>query len=173
MFKFSIDLAITDRWLVVFIQRFLRALCLETNHPSWKLQVVCQNASVKPAGCQQGGMQGRALASAVLLIVRCLSSQQFQYSGWLSSRCMHVKSGLLQLWKVIACSKGYIRDCCFHQYPRHTWSMARHILQQRIIMMRNFSGALRSNYFPNWLQRDATRNGGSSSSPSGLHVRAA
>lgn len=30
--------------------------------------------------------------------------------------------------------------------------MARHILQQRTIMMRYFSGALLSNCFPNWLQ---------------------
>lgn len=53
---------------------------------------------------------------------------QFQYNGWLSPGCMHVKSGLWQLWKVIICSKGYTQDCCFHQYPRHTWFMARHIL---------------------------------------------
>lgn len=84
----------------------------------------------------------------------------FQYSGWLSPGCMHVKSGLWQLWKVIICSKGYTQDCCFHQYPRHTWFMARHILQQRTIMINNFLGTPLSNYFPNWLQWAATRSGG-------------
>lgn len=37
--------------------------------------MICQNASPKAAGCQQVGMQGRALASAALLMVWCLSSQ--------------------------------------------------------------------------------------------------
>lgn len=87
------------------------------------------------------GVQGTALASALLLMVRSLSSQHSPSTADDSLHVgMHVKSGLLQLQKVITGSKGYIKDCCFHQYPRHTRSMARHILQQRTIMMRNASG---------------------------------
>lgn len=152
----------------MFIQRFLRALCFEKNYPSpGGLSKCLSQSSRLSAGGDAGESTGKCCTAHGL--VPQLSAQ-FQYSAWLSPGCMHIKSGLWQLWKVITCSKGYIQDCCFHQFPRHTWFMARNILQQRTIIINNFSGTLLSNYFPNWLQWAATKSGGSSSSPPELHV---
>lgn len=139
-------------WLVVFIQRFLEHY---TSKQIIHLEAPCglTKGSAKPPGWRQVGMQGRALTSAVLCVASSPSTAPGQ---WLTLRgtCM---------WSLDYCSyeklplavRVTLQGCCFHQYPRHTWSMAKCILQHRTVIVRIFSSSLK--LFPKLTGKTAPR----------------
>lgn len=88
----------------------LRALHFKTNHPSWS------SAWSDKRLCQTTGLAagGDAGESADKCRTACgLSSQHSSRTVADSSWYMHVKSGLLQLWEVTTCSKGYTTRLLF------------------------------------------------------------
>lgn len=88
----------------------LRALHFKTNHPSWS------SAWSDKRLCQTTGLAagGDAGESADKCRTACgLSSQHSSRTVADSSWYMHVKSGLLQLWEITTCSKGYTTRLLF------------------------------------------------------------
>lgn len=103
MFKFRMDF----KSLLVACSvhpEILRASHFKPNHPSWSSAWSDKKALPNQRAGGRGGCGGERWQVPYCAWPRLPA--QPQDSGWLSSWYMHVKSGLLQLWKVTTCSKG-------------------------------------------------------------------
>lgn len=150
MFKFRMDF----KSLLVACSvhpEILRASHFKTNHPSWSSAWSDKKALPNQRAGGRGGCGGERWQVPYCAWPRLPA--QPQDSGWLSSWYMHVKSGLLQLWKVTTCSKGCTARLLFpsistaHSIHGQAYSATENNNNENLFRLSPLT------LFPNWLAK--------------------